>query len=112
LGDFFLGGRFRQLDRERQHQPGIGKRLPVLVGPPVPHKSSLASHAAPATRSAGRTVPRAREQQLQVIVELGHRADRGARAAHRVRLVDRDGRRDTIHLVDLGPSMRSRNWRA
>jgi hypothetical protein len=31
LGDFFLGGRFRQLDRERQHQPGIGKRLPVLV---------------------------------------------------------------------------------
>ncbi|WP_404932829.1 hypothetical protein [Methylibium sp. Root1272] len=42
----------------------------------------------------------AREQQLQVVVQLGHRADRGARGAHRVGLVDRDGRRHALHVVD------------
>jgi len=42
----------------------------------------------------------AREQQLQVVVQLGHRADRAARAAHRVGLVDGDGgwhAVDTVH---------------
>ena len=42
---------------------------------------------------------RAREQQLQMIVELGHRADGRARRAHRVRLVDRDGRRNAVDAV-------------
>ena len=40
-----------------------------------------------------------REQQLQVIVELGHRADRGARGAHRVGLVDGDGRRNAVDAI-------------
>ena len=42
----------------------------------------------------------AREQQLQVIVELGHRADGGARGAHRVGLVDGDGRRNAVDAID------------
>jgi hypothetical protein len=42
----------------------------------------------------------AREQQLQVVVELGHRADRRARGAHRVGLVDGDGGRDALDTVD------------
>ena len=42
-----------------------------------------------------------REQQLQVIVQLRHRADGGARRAHRIRLVDRDGRRNAGDAVDL-----------
>jgi hypothetical protein len=41
----------------------------------------------------------AREQQLQVVVQLGHRADRRARGAHRVGLVDGDGRRHAVHAV-------------
>src|SRR5438477_2966822 len=45
----------------------------------------------------------AREEQLQVVVQLGHRADRGARSAHRVGLVDGDRRRDAFHGVDLRP---------
>ncbi|RYG87932.1 ABC transporter ATP-binding protein [bacterium] len=43
----------------------------------------------------------ARIQQLQVIVQLGHGADRRTRAAHRVGLVDRDGGRDAGDRVDL-----------
>ncbi len=41
----------------------------------------------------------AREQQLQVIVQLGHGAHGGARAADRVGLVDSDGRRHAVHTV-------------
>ncbi len=40
-------------------------------------------------------------EQLEVVVELGHRADRGARRAHGVGLVDRDRRGDAVDAVDL-----------
>ena len=43
----------------------------------------------------------AREQELQVVVELGHRADGRARRADGVRLVDRDRGRDALDPVDL-----------
>ncbi|MNV35814.1 hypothetical protein D3C71_1272750 [compost metagenome] len=43
----------------------------------------------------------AREQQFQVVVQLGHRANRAARAAHRVGLVDGDGRQDAFDAVHL-----------
>ena len=43
----------------------------------------------------------AREQQLQVIVELRHRADSGTRRAHGIRLIDRDRRRNAIDAIDL-----------
>ena len=43
----------------------------------------------------------AREQQLHVIVQFGHGADRGARGAHRVGLVDGDRGRDAVDAVDL-----------
>ncbi len=48
----------------------------------------------------------AREQQLQMIVQLGHRADRAARRAHRIGLVDRDCRRhafDAVHRRTIHP---------
>ena len=38
-------------------------------------------------------------QQLQVIVQLGHRAHGGAGAAHRVGLVDGDGRRYAFNFI-------------
>ena len=36
-----------------------------------------------------------------MVVQLGHRADRGTRSAHRVGLVDGDGGRDALDRVDL-----------
>ena len=39
------------------------------------------------------------EQQLQVVIQLGHGAHGGARAAHRVGLVDRNRRRHAFYLV-------------
>jgi hypothetical protein len=44
----------------------------------------------------------AREQQLQVVVELRHRAHGRARGAHGVGLVDGDGRRHAFHAVHGG----------
>ena len=43
----------------------------------------------------------AREQQPQVVVDLGDRPDRRARVARRALLVDRDGRRQPVDLVDV-----------
>ena len=57
------------------------------------------SRAAPAARSGGEQLRGAREQQLQVVVQLGHRADRAARGAHRIGLVDRDRRRHAVDAV-------------
>ena len=44
---------------------------------------------------------RARKKQFQVVVQLGHRADGGARGTHRIRLVDGDGRRDAADGIHL-----------
>ncbi len=41
-------------------------------------------------------------EQPQVVVDLGDRADRGARVAGRGLLVDRDGRRQALDEVDVG----------
>ncbi len=41
-----------------------------------------------------------RVQQLEMVVEFGHRADRGTRGSHRVGLIDGDGWRDALHTVD------------
>ena len=46
--------------------------------------------------------PDAREQQAQVVVHLGHGADRRARVARRRLLVDRDRRREALDRVDVG----------
>ena len=42
-----------------------------------------------------------REQQAQVVVDLGDRADGRARVARGALLVDRDGRRQPVDLVDV-----------
>ena len=64
-------------------------------------RSSPACRGAPAAAAAAVQLRRAREEQLQVVVELGHRADGRARGAHRVGLVDGDRRRDALDAVDL-----------
>jgi hypothetical protein len=42
------------------------------------------------------------EQQPQVVVDLGHRADGRARILRRGLLFDRDGRRKPLDQVDIG----------
>ena len=44
-------------------------------------------------------LPGACEQQLQMVVQFGHGADGGTRTAHRVGLVNGDGRRHAFDLV-------------
>ena len=69
---------------------------------PSPRRSTRACRAAPAARSRRqKSFAGAREQQLQVVVDLRHRADRRARGAHRVGLVDGDRRRDALDGIDL-----------
>ena len=55
----------------------------------------------PAADRAVRTAD-AREEQAQVVVDLGDRADRRARVARRRLLVDRDRRRESVDRVDVG----------
>ena len=90
----------RQLDREGDDQPRVARRGRARlqlgadgVGRVVPH-----GQRGLAVEELGSP----REEQLQVVVELRHRADRGARAAHGVGLVDGDGGRHPFHLVDRG----------
>ena len=41
------------------------------------------------------------EEQFEVIVQLGHRADGGARSSDRAALIDGDGRRDALDAFDV-----------
>ena len=89
----------RHRHRKAHHQARIalGCRARAQVGGDADRR--IAPHrlaAATAVQMRG-----ARVQQLEVVGELGHRAHRRARGAHRVGLVDRDRRRhalDPIHL--------------
>ena len=96
----FVGGEARRHRYRKAHQQSRIAGLPrarAQVG--VDAVRGVAPHelaAAPAEQRGG-----AREQQLQVIVELGHRADGRARGAHRVRLVDGDGGRNSRDRLDL-----------
>ncbi len=92
------GGAGGQLHGEGHHQAGIGlARARQQFS--VDGLRRVVAH-----QQRGLPVEQLRgagEQQLEVVVELGHRADRRARAAHRVGLVDRDRRRHALDAVDL-----------
>ena len=101
LGDdfpFVEAGRYQ--NREGDVEAGILQR-----GGPLAHGGGDAGHvvdpdrlgALPAVQGGGMG-----HQQLQMVVQLGHRADRGARGAHRVGLVNGDGGRHAVDAVDLG----------
>ncbi len=86
----------RQFDRERDDEPGVvGGRPRDQVG--VDRLGRVVAHRL--RRLPVEELRGAGEQQLQVVVQLGHGADRAARRPHRIRLVDRDRRR---HAVDRG----------
>ena len=99
LGDFLLAEVLRHVHRERDHEARIAGRCGALAHLAEDRLRRVAPHG---TRAAAAVqVRRAREEQLQVIVDLRHRPDGRARRAHRVRLVDRDGRRDALDRVHL-----------
>ena len=97
LLDLLGAGIGRQLHREGDHHPrimGSGRARQHLrvnaLGRVVLHRPC----GLPVVQLA-----QAREQQLQVVIQLGHGAHGGARTAHRVGLVNRNRRRHALHLV-------------
>ena len=97
LRDFRFLEVLRHRDRETDVDARLAGRGGALRGIGVDAFGRVPTHglaAIPAVQGG-----RAREQQLQVIVELGHRADRGARGAHRVGLIDGDGRRNAVDAI-------------
>ena len=95
-----LGGVGRQHGGKGEHQARVtrlgGPFKQVLcdgLGCVVPHGQA---------RDPVHQLRRTREEQLQVVVDFGHRAHGRAAGAHRVGLVDGDGRGHTVHTVDRG----------
>ena len=73
----------------------------VRQGPDAVH-DLLHAHARDLAAAARAVrVADAREEQAQVVVDLRHRADRGTRVAAGALLVDGDGRREPLDVVDV-----------
>ena len=100
LLQLFGTGVARQFHRKRQHQARIAQAggAPEQLG--VDGLGRVVAHRQRGGAVEQRSGPG--QQQLEVVVELGHRADRGTRRANRVGLVDGDGRWHTVHLVHGG----------
>ena len=97
LLDFLGRGIGRQLHGERDRQPRIARSRAALLQRRVDRFRRVMPHRQ--RRHLVMQVGGAREQQLQMVIELGHRADRGARVAHRVGLVDGNRRRHAFDAV-------------
>jgi hypothetical protein len=86
------------LDQRRQQQRQLAVRgQQRLVDHLADGLRGQVDAMARAARQAG-----ARVQQPQVVVDLGHRAHRGARIVRAALLLDGDGRRQTLDAVDVG----------
>ena len=83
----------RRIDRELRPLRQRQHLLDDLV-------EALARDRPPADRAV--RPPDARVEEAQVVVDLGHRADRRARVARRRLLVDRDRGRQPVDRVDVG----------
>jgi hypothetical protein len=89
----------RHRDGKRHYQPRIAGRGAAPRQFRVDRRRRVARDRAPAAAAVQRRGTRI--EHFQVIGKLGHRADGRARRAHRIRLVDRDRRRNAIDAVDL-----------
>ena len=97
LGQLFGAGLGGKLDREGQDQAGValgggqaGEFGVNRLGRVVLHRQC---------RVLVKQAARAGKQELEVVVELGHGAHGGARAADRVGLVNGNGRGHAFDLV-------------
>ena len=84
-------------DRRQDHEPGPVVERHHAIGDLL---DRLPGDRLAALEAVGLADPR--PQQAQVVVDLGHRADRRARVARGRLLVDRDRRRETLDRVDVG----------
>jgi hypothetical protein len=99
LQDLRPGKILRHRDRESDGEPRVarGARARGEIG--ADRLRRVARDPAPAAPAV--EARRAREEQLQVVVQLRHRPDGGARGAHRVGLIYGDRRRDALDRVHL-----------
>ncbi len=84
-------------DRCEQHEPRALGQCQHLVDHLADGLGLERDAVSGAARLAG-----AGEQQAQVVVDLGDRADRGARVVRGRLLLDGDGRRQALDVVDVG----------
>ena len=97
---YFLFGKVgRHPHGEGDDEPRIAETVRALAKRREDRPGAILAHALAATAAKQRRA--AGKQQLQVVVELGHRADRAARTAHRIRLVDCNRRQDALDAVHL-----------
>ncbi len=96
---FFFGEIGRHGDGEGHHQPRVAGNSGAFGQRVVNGIRRIAPHYLAA--AAAVQLGAAREQKLQVVVQFRHRADRAARAAHRVGLVDGDGGQYAFDAVYL-----------
>ncbi|MBV6474547.1 MAG: hypothetical protein MOGDAGHF_00007 [Rhodocyclaceae bacterium] len=89
----------RHLHREGDDEARVVRRAAATDYFRVDALRRVAPHR-PAAAAAEQPGP-PRVEQLEVVVQFRHGADGGARGAHRVGLVDGDGRRDAVDAVDL-----------
>ena len=91
-------GRHPYLEAHHQTRVACLRSAQPHVARDVGHRiASYCLAAAPAVQAGGTG-----KQQLQMIVEFGHRAHGGARSANGIGLIDRDGGRHSLDAVDLG----------
>ena len=100
LRQFLGAGACGQLYRKGQRQARVAQRGAALLQAGVNAFGVVVAHGLRCL--AVKQLRGARKQQLEVVVQLGHRAHRGARAAHGVGLVDGNGRGHAFHLVHGG----------
>ena len=94
--NFFGGGAAGQLHREGHHQTRVSDQGAGLhLG--VNGVCGVMAHGLGGV--AVNQVAGAGEQELEVVVQLGHGAHGGARRAHRVGLVNGNGRGHALYLV-------------
>jgi hypothetical protein len=89
----------RHLHREGDDQARVVRRVAATDYCGVDALGRVAPHRLAAAAAVEPCPPRV--EQLEVVVQLRHGADGGARGAHRVGLVDGDGRRDAGDSIDL-----------
>ena len=100
LGQFFRRGVGGQFHGKGEHQPRVIRPLCTPQHLRINRFGRVVLH-----RQCGLAIEQvsgARKQQLEVVIELGHGAHGGAAGAHRVGLVDGDGRGHALHLVHSG----------
>ena len=99
LLDLGRGEILRHRHREGDDQARIAGGFRALGEQRMDAVRRVARHLRAA--AAAEQLSGAGEQQLEMVVQLGHRADRRARGTHRIGLIDRDRRRNAGDRIDL-----------